>query len=149
MALARLVVKMREGGKRGHQGPPRPGCAGNNGRFEKARTGRGVPVFLMLLEAMGNASAATGFWTTKSFGKSYALVHTIADRVAVEVDRLIPGQSANCAEFVFELSHEPVHVKMDARFDKYLVETFATAVSLRVLRAVSSLAGVERSAGRR
>jgi hypothetical protein len=176
MALVRLVVKMRKGGKRGHQSLPRPGCAGNNGRFEKARTGSGVPVFLVLLAAMGNASAATVILDRGTFGNSYALLRAIADRVGVEVDRLIPGQSAaysadgifcyvgpgtpitlvgakgdikialsakvlpaNYAEFVFELSHELAHVKMDARYDNYLVETLAVAVSLRVLKAVGSL----------
>jgi hypothetical protein len=95
MVLVRLVVKMREGGKRGHQSLPRPGCAGNNGRLEKARTGSGVPVFLMLLAAMGNASAATVILDRGTFGSSYALLRAVADRVAVEVDRLIPGQSAS------------------------------------------------------
>jgi hypothetical protein len=127
----------------------------------------------------------------RTFGTSYGLLQTIANRVAVEVDRLIPGQSAslrtraaaappsgifcyigpdapitlvdpeqnvrivlsakvlptNYAEFVFELAHELAHVKMDARYDNYLVETFAVAVSLRVLKAVGSNTARETDIG--
>ena len=36
--------------------------------------------------------------------------------------------------FAFQLSHELAHVKMGARSDNYLEETFATALSLEVLR---------------
>ena len=36
-------------------------------------------------------------------------------------------------EMVFELAHELAHIKMDARYDNYLDETFAVAVSLKVL----------------
>ncbi len=111
-----------------------------------------------------------------TFGGSYALLRAVADRVAVVVDRLIPGQATsypadgipcsigaaeapvtlvgakggvrivlsakvlptNYSELVFELAHELAHVKMDARYDNYLVEAFAVAVSLRVLKAVGS-----------
>ena len=130
-------------------------------------------------------SAAAANIDRASFGNSYAVLRAIADRVAVEVDRLIPGQvipgqapsypaggifcyiagdapvtllgarqndasqnasiglssrvlPANYAEFVFELAHELAHVKMDPRYDNYLVETFAVAVSFRVLNAVGS-----------
>lgn len=37
-------------------------------------------------------------------------------------------------ELVFELAHELAHAKMDARYDNYLVEMFAVAVSLRTLK---------------
>lgn len=40
----------------------------------------------------------------------------------------------NQPELVYELAHELAHVKMDAHYDNYLVETFAVAVSLEVLR---------------
>src|SRR5262249_48050974 len=39
-------------------------------------------------------------------------------------------------ELVLELGHELAHIKMDPRYDNYLVETFAMAVSLRTLKAL-------------
>ena len=56
-------------------------------------------------------------------------VHPHALRIALHRKVLQDG-----GEFIFELSHELAHVKMDARFDNYLIETFAVAVSLRALK---------------
>ncbi len=42
--------------------------------------------------------------------------------------------------FVYQLSHELAHVKMGVRVDNSLIETFATAVSLEVLRRM----GIQR-----
>ncbi len=59
--------------------------------------------------------------------------HQNTVRIAVN-DQVLSSTYAGEAEFVFELTHELAHVKMDARYDNYLVETFAVAVSLKVLR---------------
>jgi len=52
-------------------------------------------------------------------------------RIALAPKVLLPD---SIAELVLELAHELGHVKMDARFDSYLVETFAAAVSLKILK---------------
>lgn len=52
--------------------------------------------------------------------------------VRIAVHRLVFPK--NEPELIYELAHELAHVKMDAQYDNYLVETFAVAVALRVLQ---------------
>ena len=52
--------------------------------------------------------------------------------VRIALDRSVLPK--NQPELIYELAHELAHVKMDARYDNYLVETFAVAVALKVLQ---------------
>jgi len=53
-----------------------------------------------------------------------------AGTVRIALDSLV---LPNHAELVYELAHELAHVKMDPRYDNYLVETLAVAASLEAL----------------
>ncbi len=52
-------------------------------------------------------------------------------RIRIALSGILPNDEQR---FVFQLSHELAHVKMDARYDSYLTEVFAVAVSLEVLK---------------
>ncbi len=60
-------------------------------------------------------------------------VRPYTPRIALSTAVSLPQ---NESEFIFELAHELAHLKMDARYDNYLVETFAVAVSLKILKTL-------------
>lgn len=58
--------------------------------------------------------------------------HPNTVRIALN-DQVLQRTYSGEPELVFELAHELAHIKMDARYDNYLDETFAVSVSLKVL----------------